>query len=295
MDLNYEICAGVAARYTTRRDFRRESSREYQWLQRNGLFQAASVHMQPLRRSLSDAEILSIAAKYKSRRKFKLADQPAYNAAHKRGIIDSVCAHMEVRYRVFTDEQIHQIASRYDSKIDFLMADKVAYQTAYKRGILDTVCAHMSGRPLRRMSDSELLAVAKTYRTRNDLKLGDFGVYTTIIRRDLTEDAFAHMEPGSCGFREDEPAELYQFRLQLPCGQALYKVGITNREPWQRLVTMGIESGISVTLEKTIKFPLGRDARIEEKALHQRHSEHRYRGADVMNNGNTEVFLIPLI
>lgn len=296
MKLDYETCAAVAVRFTTKRDFRREADSEYQWLQRNGLFAKATVHMEPLRRTLSDAEVQYIALKYKSRRAFKLADQSAYMTARRRGIIDSVCAHMDVKHRVLTNAQLINIAVKYETRSEFDEKDTGAYQTAYKRGLLDIVCAHMKdSRATRRQDDTELLAIAKTYTTRNDLKLGDFGTYTTILRRGLEEQACAHMEPGSTGFREDLPAVLYQFRMETEGGLVLYKVGITNRLPMQRLRTMGTCAGLKSTLVKVIEFEHGRDARIAEKRLHRRFSAQRYTGEPVMKNGNTELFLVPLL
>ena len=296
MSYTYEYCAAVAAKYTTKRDFRTNANKELQWLRRNKLFDQACAHMQPLRRSFTDKEIAEIALRYANRRAFKLGDQGAYIAAAKREILNHVCAHMSgERYRILSDEQIAEIASQFHSRVEFLKSDNGAYQTATKRGILDEVCAHMDYRETRRLSDEEILSIAKTFKTRNDLKLGDFGVYTTAIRRGLIEAACEHMEYGFCGFREDKPAVLYQFRLDLPGGVTLYKVGITNRKPRQRLNTMGIRHDVSAELINFRRFDLGRDARITEKRLHRKFKSYRYDGDPIMSNGNTEIFTIPLI
>lgn len=252
--------------------------------------------MIPVYRRFTDADIKNIAKKYQSRRSFKLGDQSVYIAALKRGIIADVCAHMDVRYRVMTDEQIADVAVKFNSRVEFLRADSAAYGTAERRGILDAVCVHMTDyRKTRQLSDDEVLETARRFSTRNDFKLGDFGAYTTAIRRGLIEAACAHMEYGACGFREDRPAIIYQFKIELSDGTVLYKVGITNRKPRQRLATMGVQRGTRVELEKTIKFPLGRDARIAEKRLHRANAACRYKGPNVMQNGNTELFLCPLL
>lgn len=252
--------------------------------------------MSPLRRTLSDADIAGIALQFDGRRAFKLGDQGAYNAALKRGILDRVCAHMDAdRYRVLSDEQLVEIASRYFTRLEFLRGDKAAYGTAYRRGILDEICAGLGNRPLRRLSDDEIFDIAAPFRTRNDFKLADFGAYVTAIRRNLIDQVCAHMEYGATGFREDLPAVLYQFRLDIPDGPTLYKVGITNRKPRQRMVTMGIQRGTVAELTHFLRFPLGRDARLAEKRLHRRHARHRYAGPPVMKNGNTEVFVVPIL
>lgn len=293
MKWNYEQCEVAAKKYSTKQESRVSDSWAHQWLLRNGLLDKACSHMAPVRRNLTNEGIAETALQYPSRRAFKLGDQSSYNAANKRGILDQVCAHMSGdRYRILTDEQITEIASGFDSMMSFRESDPAAYQTAGSRGILAAVCAHMTGRPTRRLSDAEVLRIAKEFATRNDFKLGDFGAYTTAIRRGLIDQACEHMVYGGCGFREDKPAVLYHFRVETVDGQVLYKIGITNRKPKQRLVTMGIQPGTKAELVHFVRFDLGRDARIAEKRLHRRLAAHRYDGPPIMKNGNTELFTV---
>lgn len=291
MKYNYETCHTVALTFSTKQDFRDGANGEFQWLRRNDSLQKACAHMAPMRRTLTDDDIAAIANGFDHRRAFKLGDQSAYNAATKRGILDSVCAHMETdRYRILTNEQIAAIASTYKSRSEMKFADNGAYQTATKRGILDAVCDHMDSRGCRRLSDDEVLEVATKFRTRNDFKLGDFGAYTTAIRRGLIDEACDHMEFGATGFRHDKPAVLYQFRIELEDGMVVYKVGITNRKPRQRAITMGIRRGLKADLTHSVQFEFGRDARIAEKRLHRKFASSKYSGPPVMKNGNTELF-----
>lgn len=252
----------------------------------------ACSHMDVLRRNLTDDLIAEIAARYKSRGEFKKGDRSAYLAAWKRGILDSVCGHMRCRSRLLTDDQLREVARGFSTRSEFARSDSGAYQTATKRGILDEVCAHMDGKADRRLSSAEILSIARQFKTRNDFKLGDFGAYTTAIRRGLIVEACAHMEYGAAGFREDRPAVLYHFRVTLPDGLVLYKVGITNRKPKQRLVTMGLRRGTKAELVHCVEYPVGRDARIAEKRIHRKLSSHRYGGPAVMGNGNTELFTV---
>lgn len=290
MKHTYESCAATAAKYTNKRDFRSGSNPQFQWLRRNSLLEQACAHMAPLYRSFTDEYLAKIASSFTHRRAFRDGDQSAFNAAKDRGIIDVICAHMERRKRVLSNDQVAEIALGFTSRSDFSAGDNGAYQSAIKRGILDEVCAHMDGKGTRRLSDAEILQIASKYRTRNDFKLGDFGAYTTALRRGLITDACDHMEPGANGFREDKPAVLYQFRIALPCGLVLYKAGITNRNPKQRLFTMGVTPGYKAELTGFISFDSGRDARIAEKRLHRKNSSRRYGGPPVMRNGNTELF-----
>lgn len=294
MKHDYQSCAAVALTYQTKKDFRSKSSGEFQWLRRNNLLDTACAHMDTLRRSLSDADVAEIAARYTHRRAFKLGDQSAYNAAKKRGIIDSVCSHMATKWRSQSDVELAEVASKFPTRSEFSSGDSGAYQTAVRRGILEAICSHMPPGD-RSLSDAEIIAIASKYKTRMRFKERDFGAYTTMLRRGLELDACRHMEPGFTSFRDDLPAVLYQYRMTTPDGQVLHKVGITNRPPSKRLLSMGLVKGVSASLVSTIHFQSGRDARIREKQLHKQFSCHRYTGCPVMKNGNTELFTVPVI
>jgi cytochrome c553 len=250
--------------------------------------------MQTLRRELSDSDLAGIAAKYAHRRAFKIGDHSAYMAAWRRGILDAICAHMTVKKRRLSDEELAQIAAKYATRSEFNANDTGAYQAASKRGILDAICAHMPPGD-RRLTDQEVIGIAKKYQTRMAFKEGDFGAYKVVLRRGLEQEAFAHMEYGETGYRQDLPAILYQFRVELPDGQVLHKVGITNRPPKRRLASMGLVRGVKATLTKTVHFSTGRDARMAEQRLHKAFCGHRYRGPAVMSNGNTELFTVPIL
>jgi hypothetical protein len=250
--------------------------------------------MTPLRRRLSDDELTEAASGYTHRRAFKLGNQAAYMQAMKRGMLDAICAHMVAKWRKQSDAELAAIALKFSTRSEFEKCDSGAYQTAGRRGILDTICHHMPPGD-RRLTDAEIIAIAAQYKTRGVFKECDFGAYTTMLRRGLELDACRHMEPGFTGFRDDLPATLYQFRMTIPGGAVLHKVGITNRPPDKRLLSMGLVRGVKAQLVSTISFDLGRDARIREKQLHQQFAPHKYNGSQVMRNGNTELFTVPLI
>ncbi len=293
MQHTYESCAEVALTFAAKKDFKKYAQPQFQWLYRNNLLDKACAHMDVLRRELGDDKVAQIASRYNNRCAFKSGDHSAYMAAWRRGILDQVCAHMVQIKQHHTNEKIAEIAKKYKSRSEFVRCNNGAYQTATKRGILDEVCAHMvDTRSIRRLSSAEILTIASKYKTRNDFKLGDFGAYTTAIRRGLIVEACAHMEYGAAGFREDKPAVLYHYRVVLPDGLVLYKIGITNRKPKQRLATMGLRRGVKAELIKVVEFALGRDARIAEKRIHRKLSSHRYGGPAVMLNGNTELFTV---
>lgn len=294
MRRTFDECAAEALKYKTRAEFRRLSNGHYQSLKNMRRVDEACAHMEHVYRSITDEMILSAAVKYSTRTEFRNADQPLYAAARKRGLIDQAFGHMAVKKRKLSDSEIEAIAAKYTTRSEFDRCDTGAYQKAKKRGILDAICAHMPDGD-RRLTDDEILAIARQYKSRMVFKESDFGAYTTMLRRGLELDACRHMEPGFTGFRDDLPAVLYQYRMTTPDGQVLHKVGITNRPPAKRLLSMGLVKGVSASLVSTINFQSGRDARIREKQLHKQFSCHRYTGCPVMKNGNTELFTVPVI
>ena len=290
----FEECAAEALKYKTRADFRRSSNGHYQSLNHMRRVDEACAHMERVYRSITDEMVLSAAAQYSTRTEFKRADQALYAAARKRGLTDLAFGHMAVKKRKQSDADLAAIAKQHATRGEFYKLDSGAYQVAASRGILDAICAHMPDGD-RRLTDDEILAIARQYKTRGVFKESDFGAYTTMLRRGLEQQACAHMEPGANGFRDDLPAVLYQYRMTTPDGQVLHKVGITNRPPAKRLLSMGLVKGVSASLVSTIHFQSGRDARIREKQLHKQFSCHRYTGCPVMKNGNTELFTVPVI
>jgi cytochrome c553 len=294
MRRTFDECAAEALKYKTRAEFRRLSNGHYQSLKNMRRVDEACAHMEHVYRSITDEMIISAAVKYSTRTEFRNADQPLYAAARKRGLIDQAFGHMAVKKRKLSDSEIEAIAAKYTTRSEFDRCDTGAYQKAKKRGILDAICAHMPPGD-RSLSDAEILAIARQYKTRMIFKESDRGAYITMLRRGLEQQACAHMEYGFTGYREDLPAILYQFRITTPAGEVLHKVGVTNRPPSKRLLSMGLVKGVRATLVSTISFPQGRDARIREKQLHRQFSRHRYTGTPVMNNGNTEVFTVPLL
>lgn len=153
----------------------------------------------------------------------------------------------------------------------------------------------MDSRGIRRLSDNEILTIAKRYETRRDFKLDDFGAYVTAIRRGLIDEACAHMEHGSWGFRDDKPGTLYQIRVKSVNGTVLYKVGITNRTAKIRMAGFGLQKGAKMKILDSIRFECGRDARMAEKQMHGDMKGLRYAGPPLMNNGNRELFIAPLL
>ncbi len=89
------------------------------------------------------------------------------------------------------------------------------------------------------------------------------------------------------GFKSNRPGILYY--LSINNGQA-YKIGITNRTVKERF-----SSDMQyITILHQIHYKLGSDAYVEEQRILKLYKEYRYKGLNLLKDGNTELFSIDI-
>lgn len=89
------------------------------------------------------------------------------------------------------------------------------------------------------------------------------------------------------GFDQTKPAYLYYLRITTENNQFLYKIGITNRTVNERFSLTDL-SKIEIVKQKLYKK--GIDALNWETKLKRKYKEYQYKGPDILENGNTELF-----
>lgn len=90
------------------------------------------------------------------------------------------------------------------------------------------------------------------------------------------------------GFDPDLPAMVYYIRIEADEG-ALYKIGITNLNVWERYPYSSDQARITVVREWS--YELGAEAAAHERRILQEQRDFRYFGPSVLNGvGVTEVF-----
>lgn len=125
----------------------------------------------------------------------------------------------------------------------------------------------------------------------------DRSAYNYTIRNGLFDKFCAHMDRTPGGFDPAKPGTLYLLKITLQDGTVLWKIGITNRKISRRMASMGIPRNVKCEVSCTVVFDSGLEARETEQKLLRRGRELglQYTGDPILKNGNTELFLEPLI
>ena len=108
--------------------------------------------------------------------------------------------------------------------------------------------------------------------------------------------ANSHLQGSGCarcsesGFKDHLPGIVYYLRV-VNKGEVAYKVGITNRSVKERF---GSDMKF-ITVIKTWDFVLGKDARDKEREVLTNFKEHKWKGENLLESGNTELFDIDIL
>lgn len=283
-----------AAKYKNRAEFKRCNQGAYGYALSNRLIDQACAHMRDGKRFWHVFELMAVAVKYEDWALFQSSERQAYNFANRYKLTGMASAHMSKSCITWTKDMVMKEAAKYATRSMFFAMVSGAYKHADKHGYMDEACQHMVVKK-RNHTKEQVNEIAKAYTTRSEFQRGDGGAYVFARLNGFLEEACAHMVPGANGFCGEKPAVLYHLRITTLDGLALYKIGITNRDPVARIAGMGLPDGVSAEVLDAILFNSGRDARIAEKRLHRKYAAHRYNGPPVMKNGNTELFTVSVL
>lgn len=109
----------------------------------------------------------------------------------------------------------------------------------------------------------------------------------------FTKIAQSHLSGQGCpictiyGFKKDKPAILYYLKITTKNGDLLYKIGITNYSVTERFNLTEL-SKIEVLLQR--KYTFGYEAYKEEQRILKQFKKFKYKGPNILVNGNTEIF-----
>ncbi len=232
------------------------------------------------------------ASKYNKKFDFVKACSGAYNSARKFGVLDDVCSHMNGRKKSGHWNDIENMkieALKYSSRIDFYNLSGGAYSTACKNGWIDEVCEHMGKkRNARDRGYWTLEKVKKTalkYDTRKDFVKYGMGANNAIrINGWNMDDICSHMDRGKNGFDPSVPAIMYYLKIN---GGEAYKIGITKRTVNERFLASELKR---IEVIKTWDYETGKEARKKELLILREFEYAKYKGDDLLDIGNTELF-----
>lgn len=91
----------------------------------------------------------------------------------------------------------------------------------------------------------------------------------------------------SRGFKCNKPGNLYYLKVSTDSGTHVYKIGITNQTVQKRF---SIKELARIEILQITAFDSGQDAYDAEQTILKKFKEFQYKGHDVLDTGNTELF-----
>jgi len=88
---------------------------------------------------------------------------------------------------------------------------------------------------------------------------------------------------------------IYFIKLTLFDGTILYKLGYTSRTVYHRIETIGVPIGTKVRVLASLPFNSLQTAFNVEQLLHEKFAEYKYKGKEVLKNGNSELYIVNLL
>jgi len=96
----------------------------------------------------------------------------------------------------------------------------------------------------------------------------------------------------SHGFNPSKPAYLYYLKVTTSEGRILYKIGITNRSVNERF---NLTDLTKIEIIKQKRYEKGTDALNWETKLKRMFKQYQYKGPNILENGNTELFTVDVM
>ncbi len=231
------------------------------------------------------------ALKHKGRFTFANACRGGYNAARKLGILDDVCSHMDGHKEngYWTLENVKKEALKYSSRMGFYNAQGGAYGAATRNGWLDEVCSHMKDKRNKKhklyWTKDKVIETALRFNSIKDFRKYGGGAYNAIqINKWDTTNIYDHMKHGKNGFNPNEPAIMYYLKIN---GGEAYKIGITKRTVNERFLASELKR---IEVIKTWDYETGKEAREKELLILREFTYAKYKGDNLLDIGNTELF-----
>lgn len=203
---------------------------------------------------------------------------------------------------------------------DLYQYDKVQYKNAQTAVIItcsthgdfmQTPTSHLSGTGcpecgLERKKLTQEEVIIKFKQSHGDRYNYDKVIYNGIINKiviicpehgEFEQIPDSHLRGHGCpscsksGFDKNKSAILYYLKVTTEDNQELYKIGITNKSVNERFNLTDLKK---IEIIKQEKFESGQDALDKETEIKRKFKEFQYKGPNVLQTGNTELFTVDL-
>lgn len=186
---------------------------------------------------------------------------------------------------VWTDDKLQEEAKKYSSRQEFRKGARSAYVIARNKGdeYCDKLCSHMIPSNRNTWTIDHLCATASKYGDRKSFRLAYPSGHSAGQRLGVLHIMYAHMKRNG-GFDILAPAIMYYLKINK--GEA-YKIGVTNATVELRFKLKDLKK---IEVLKVWEFSSGREALDKELEIKKDFIGYRWRGRDILTNGNTELF-----
>lgn len=287
MKYSLEELKQIALQYNTKQELRKNNYSAYQCATKYKVMDLISEHMANGRIKHTDEDIRNAAKQFKTRFEFQKKSSLYYSAKKKgQEYLDDVCSHMKEMVKKRTRKSIKEDALQYATRKEFELNDMNGYAYCRRHNILDEVCEHMERQHIVH-SEKNIIEVAMKYKLLKDFRIENPKIYNAARRLKLTKKIKTILKVSKGGFDYQKKGILYY--ISVNDGQA-FKIGITNYNVQKRFKNEFYK--ITVIFEK--EYENGYDAADAELKILRRFKKHKYKGNNLLESGNTELFNIDI-
>ena len=287
MKYSLEELKQIALQYNTKQELRKNNYSAYQCATKYKVMDLISEHMVCGRTKHTDEDIRNAAKQFETRFEFQKKSS-LYSSAKRRGqtYLDDVCSHMKVMVKKRTHKSIKEDAKKYTTRKEFETKDPNGYAYCRRHNILDEVCEHMEYQHIY-YTEEMIIKKAMEYKLLKDFYTENINMYLAAKRMKLTSKIKTILKVSKGGFDYQKKGILYY--VSVNDGQA-FKIGITNYNVKQRFKNDFYK--LNIIFEKEYKN--GYDAADAELKILRRFKKYKYKGDNLLENGNTELFNIDI-
>jgi len=187
----------------------------------------------------------------------------------------------------WSKEELKIEALKYKTRTEFWDNNDTAVVNAKKLGIYEEITSHMPiPNNIIRYSHDSVLETSKLYNDYDTFKNKERGSFIYARKHDILKEITSHMSKRSNkrGFDVSKPAILYYLSV---LGGSFYKIGITNRSVKKRFLKKDLDN---IKIVHEWYYENGLDAYNEETKIKKEFEYAKYKGDNVLIDGNTELF-----
>lgn len=196
-----------AKKYNTVTDWQNCGNASYAIARKNGWFEDATVHFEPLKHEngyWSKERIAKSAKKYKTKMEWLKGDPSAYTTASRNEWIEDVTLHMEKHAKpvekkskgYWTKERVLENARQFKTAKEWRLSENSSYRTAQDKGWLTEATAHMDNKnkPRGYWTKEHIIEDAQKFKSKIKWRQSNSGGYRAALKKGWLEEAATYLD-----------------------------------------------------------------------------------------------------